>query len=88
MGQFFSAKEARQIMEINSAEIIKDQMTIIFKSIKEQVNRGLDSVCIATDNIPNFYLYSRKIIESLQNLGYSAYHESSQREGSYLTIKW
>lgn len=88
MGQFFSAKEARQIMEINSAEIIKDQMTIIFKSITEQVNRGLDSVCISTDNIPNFYSYGRKIIEALRNLGYNAYHESSQREGSYLNIKW
>ena len=88
MEQFFTAKEARQMMEINNAEIINVQMTIIFKSITEQVNRGFDSVCISTDNIPNFYSYGRKIIEALRNLGYSAYHESSQREGSYLNIKW
>lgn len=88
MEQFFNAKEARQMMEINNAEIINVQMTVIFKSIKEQVNRGLDSVSISTDNIPNFYLYSRKIIESLKNLGYIANYESDQREGSYLYIKW
>lgn len=88
MEQFFSAKEARQKMEINNAEIINVQMTIIFKSITEQVNRGLDSVCINTDNIPKFYSYSKKIIEALQNLGYIANHESDQREGSYLYIKW
>ena len=88
MEQFFTAKEARQMMEINNAEIINVQMTVIFKSITEQVNRGLDSVCINTDNIPNFYLYSRKIIESLKNLGYIANHESNQRDGSYLNIKW
>ena len=88
MEQFFSAKEARQMMEINNAEIINNQMTIIFKSIKEQINRGFDSVCIDTNIIPNFYSYSRKIIEALQNLGYIANHESTQREGSYLHIKW
>lgn len=87
MEQFFSAKEARQKMETNNTEIINVQMTVIFKSIKEQVNRGLDSVYISTDNIPNFYLYSKKIIESLRNLGYIVNHESNQREGSYLYIK-
>lgn len=88
MEQFFSAKQARQMMKINNEEIVKVQMTIIFKSIKEQVNKGLDSICINTYDIPNFYSYSKKIIESLQNLGYSVNHESDQRVGSYLYIKW
>ena len=88
MEEFFSAKEARQMMDINNATILNQQMSIVFKSIKEQVNRGLDSVNIDTNKIPEFYSNSKALTNALKELGYEVSHYSSQRDGSSLYIKW
>ena len=88
MEEFFSAKEARQMMDINNATILREQLSIIFRSIKEQVNRGLDSVYIDTHKIPEFYSNSKALTNALENLGYEVNHYSSQRDGSSLYIKW
>ena len=88
MEEFFSAKEARQMMDINNATILREQLSIIFRSIKEQVNRGLDSVNIDTNKIPEFYSNSKALTNALKELGYEVSHYSSQRDGSSLYIKW
>ena len=88
MEEFFSAKEARQMMDINNATILREQLSIIFRSIKEQVNRGLDSVNIDTNKIPEFYSNSKALTNALKELGYEVSHYSSQRDGSSLYVKW
>lgn len=88
MNEFFSAKEARQMMDINNATILREQLSIVFKSIKEQVNRGLDSIHIDTNKIPEFYSNSKALINALKELGYEVNHYSSQRDGSSIYIKW
>ena len=88
MEEFFSAKEARQMMDINNATILREQLSIVFRSIKEQVNRGLDSVNIDTNKIPEFYSNSKALTNALKELGYEVSHYSSQRDGSSLYIKW
>ncbi len=88
MEEFFSAKEARQMMDINNATILRGQLSIVFRSIKEQVNRGLDSINIDTNKIPEFYSNSKALTNALTELGYEVKHYSSQRDGSSLYVKW
>lgn len=88
MEEFFSAKEARQMMDINNATILREQLSIVFRSIKNQVNRGLDSICIDTNKIPAFYSNSKALTNALKELGYEVTHHSDQRDGSYIYIKW
>ena len=88
MEEFFNATQARQMMDINNATILNQQMSVVFKSIKEQVNRGLDSVNIDTNKIPNFYTNSKALTNALKELGYEVSHYSSQRDGSSLYVKW
>lgn len=88
MEEFFSATEARKMTDVSNASILNQQMSIVFKSIKEQISRGLNSVTVYTDKIPEFYINSKALIYSLNELGYEVTHHSDQRDGSYIYIKW
>ena len=88
MEEFFSAAEARKLMDISNTTILKQQLSVVFKSIKEKVNNGLYSATIYTDKIPDFYKNSKALIDSLNKLGYEVVHHNDQRDGSYIYIKW
>lgn len=88
MEEFFSAAEARKLMDISNTTILKQQMSVVFKSIKEKVNNGLNSATIYTDKIPDFYKNSKALIDLLNKLGYEVVHHNDQRGGSYIYIKW
>lgn len=88
MEEFFSAAEARKLMNISNTTILNQQLSVVFKSIKENVNSGLNSATIFTDKIPVFYKNSKALIDSLNKLGYEVVHHNDQRDGSYIYIKW
>ena len=88
MEEFFSAAEARKLMDISNTTILNQQSSVVFKSIKEKVNNGLNSATIYTDKIPDFYKNSKELMDSLNKLGYEVVHHHDQRDGSYIYLKW
>lgn len=84
--EIFDAVKAREMSE--NSPVIEKQLIYICNRIKIATTQGKEYVTILTRDIPDFHNNSSKLTKKLIDLKYNVEHESSQREGSYLTIKW
>lgn len=84
--EIFDAVKAREMSE--NSPMIEKQLIYCCNRIKIAATQGKEYVTILTKDIPDFNNNSSKLTKKLIDLKYKVEHESSQREGSYLTIKW